>query len=105
MPTLRHHGVSPLSANISSASPTCRRSLTSLLSWPDSLRRMALEARKLVLVLCAPNARARASPRGELVASLPRGLAAQLPLLAGSCYCRGSDDDESRFRCRYTSVP
>ena len=26
-------------------------------------------------------------------------------LVTGRCHCRGSEDDERRLRCRYTSVP
>jgi hypothetical protein len=26
-------------------------------------------------------------------------------LMTGSCYCRGSEEEERRFRWRYTSVP
>lgn len=105
--TLRHHGFS-LPENISSASPTCRRSDTSLLTCPLSLSRIALRARKLLAPFaCAPLL--RASPRDGAPDPVPErisSLETQPPsLVTGSCYCRGSEEEERRLRCRYTSVP
>ena len=98
MVTLRHQGFSPFSANISSASPTCRLSETSLLTCPLSLSRMAFSARKLL----APFAPLRASPRdGDPDPERISSLETQPPsLVTGSCYWRGSDDEERRLRWR-----
>lgn len=99
MVTFLHHGFSPLSANISSASPTCRLSLTSLLTCPLSLSRMALSARKLLplanLPLCASPR--DADPDPERISSLET----QPPsLVTGNCYCKGSEEELRRLRWR-----
>lgn len=97
MVTLRHQGFSPFSINISSASPTCRLSDTSRLTWPLSLSRMALSARKLFAPLPL-----RASPRdGDPDPERISSLETQPPsLVTGSCYWRGSDEELRRLRCR-----
>jgi hypothetical protein len=97
IPTCLHQGLSlPLSANISSASPTCLLSLTSRLTCPESFNFIAFMASTLVgrepylLVPCA-------SPREpDRIISLD----VQPSLMTGNCYCRGSDDEERRLRCR-----
>lgn len=83
MVTLRHQGFSPFSMNISSASPTCRLSDTSRLTWPLSLSRMALSARKLFAPLPL-----RASPRdGDPDPERISSLETQPPsLVTGNCY-------------------
>ena len=102
MVTLRHQGFSPVSANISSASPTCLLSLTSLLTCPLNLSRMAFSARKLFAPPLPPLPPPRVSPRDadpdpERISSLET----QPPsLVTGSCYWRGSEEEESRFKCR-----
>lgn len=63
-----------------SASPTCRRSVTSI----ALLRRLRII-----------NCKGSVNPWG----------AGPLPLMTADCYCRGSDELESLFKCRYTSVP
>ena len=103
IPTLRHHGLSPslfaCSANMFAASPTCLRSLISMLTWPLSFNFIALLARK-GLYMREPFLPC-AIPRDDRMSSLD----VHPSLMTGNCYCRGSDDDESRLRWRYTSVP
>lgn len=97
IPTLRHHGLSPslgpLSANMSSASPTCRLSLISLLTWPLSFNFMALLARK---GLYCREPLPCAIPREDRMSSLD----VHPPLMTGNCYCRGSEEEERRLRWR-----
>lgn len=98
MPTFLHHGLSaPLSANISSASPTCRRSLTSLLTCPDSFNRIAFMASTLVgrdpYRLVVPRANPWEPDRMSSLCVHPS-------LMTGNCYWRGSDDEERRLRWR-----
>jgi hypothetical protein len=101
MPTLLHHGLSPpLTANISSASPTCLLSLTSRLICPDSFSFIAFMASTLVgrePYLLLPLLLPCASPREpDRMSSLD----VQPSLMTGNCYCRGSDDEERRLRCK-----
>jgi hypothetical protein len=97
IPTFLHHGLSlPLSANISSASPTCLLSLTSLLTCPDNLSFIAFMAKTLVgrePYLLVPCANPWEPDRMSSVDVHPS-------LMTGNCYCRGSDEEERRFRCR-----
>jgi hypothetical protein len=94
MPTFLHHGfMSSFSANISSKSPTCLRSLTSLVNWPVSLSRIALAANSEELP--------RANPWERAIISLD----VRPSLMTGNCYCRGSEELLRRLRWRYTSVP
>lgn len=98
MPTLLHHGLSALSANISSKSPTCLLSLTSLLSWPDSFNFIALLAKKgLPLRERVPYVVPCVNPWDD---ERVRSLDAHPSLMTGNCYWRGSDEDERRLRCR-----
>lgn len=97
MPTFLHQGApTPLSAaSISSASPTCLRSLTSMLSWPLSLSRIALLAnieplRPYRCVCVIP------WDDDDRIISLD----VHPSLMTGNCYCRGSEELESRLRCR-----
>jgi hypothetical protein len=100
IPTFLHHGFSPtLSANISSASPTCLRSLTSRLICPDNFNFIAFMASTLVgcepYLLLVPCASPR-EPEPDRMSSLD----VHPSLMTGNCYCRGSDDEERRLRCR-----
>jgi len=79
---------------ILSASPTCFRSEISRLR-----KRERIAARRPVLMLDNDEFRFltvpfNANPWDPL-----------LSLMTANCYCRGSDDEESRLRCKYTSVP
>jgi hypothetical protein len=101
MPTFLHHGASPpFCPIISSKSPTCLLSLTSLLTCPESLSFIALIASILVGREPVP---CRANPwEPERMSSL---CVHPPSLMTGNCYWRGSEDDERRLRWRYTSVP
>jgi hypothetical protein len=98
IPTFLHHGTSPLPsfcANISSASPTCRLSLTSLLSCPLSFSFMAFIASMLVgREPVLPRANPREPERMSSLCVHPPSL------MTGNCYWRGSEDEERRFKCR-----
>jgi len=95
IPTRLHQAPDPL-LTITSASPTCLRSLTSQslpLSLPLSLSRMAREA---IVVLIELELTDFVNPWGsEYIGSL-----AALPLMTGDCHCKGSDEDDRRLRWR-----
>ena len=95
IPTCLHQAPDPL-LTITSASPTCLRSLTSQslpLSLPLSLSRMAREA---IVVLIELELTDFVNPRGsEYIGSL-----AAFPLMTGDCHCKGSDEDDRRLRWR-----
>lgn len=107
IPTSLHQApLGPLSDNISSASPTCFRGLTSIsltLTFPLSFNFMALLAMLRLRLLFASDpfkdeillvfARL-VNPWGAVVAF------AAGPLMTGRCYCRGSEEEDRRFRWR-----
>ena len=99
--TFLHHGFSPFSANISSASPTCLLSLTSLLICPLSLSRIAFKAKKLFPFVPNLWLLLRASPWDGAGPERISSDETQPPsLVTGSCYWSGSEDEERRLRCR-----
>jgi hypothetical protein len=75
------------SKSMSSASPTCLRSLTSRI-LPLSLSRIDLDM--CIAADCV-------SPRATVVS---RCVMPAVPLVTGRCHCRGSEDDERRLRWR-----
>lgn len=82
---------------MSSASPTCRLSLTSRPAKP--LRRMARDA-MLRLVFCDDIDFRDVNPWDEGDVNSPRLGWNHSSLMTGRCHWRGSEDEESRFRWR-----
>jgi hypothetical protein len=122
IPTWRHQGVSEVGLTILSASPTWRLALTSrpLVKSPPPLPALLfsfiamLESVKLGISLCCLPT--RVNPWDEREATIPEPPAWPLPrlcedpfihssLMTGRCHCSGSELDDKRFKCRYTSVP
>ena len=126
IPTFLHHGVLPSEASrgssilserltILSASPTCRLALTSRL-FTSLFKRMPLPlyaSVRLALLskppapilldsVCLPT---RVNPWDERESTAAPSLLVHSSLMTGRCHCSGSDEEESRFRWRYTSVP
>jgi hypothetical protein len=122
IPTCLHHGVS-VGLTILSASPTCLLALTSRpfaasapLLPPLFFNFIAmLESVKLGISLCCLPTRVNPWDE-EREAAIPEPPATPLPrlcedpfihssLMTGRCHCSGSELDDKRFKCKYTSVP
>ena len=81
-----------------SASPTCRRSLTS--RFETSLSRMALEAIVRLCIVKGGCCLFRFGEGGLVVVPTRVNPWDHSSLMTGRCHCSGSDDEERRFRWR-----